>query len=146
MLLHAVIKRNVVILAPATERVEEKNGVSVALSNELLTGVLEQENVTIMERVSDLESIDDISIFLDDGSLNLLWSQSVLIVAVVEDRSLDKAHRVSADQEVTLGKDSLSLGVVRRHAAEGTGADLFLAVVKENWVLDDSKDGIAADG
>ena len=36
--------------------------------------------------------------------------------------------------------------MVGRHAAEGASADLLLAVVEEDWVLDDCEDGIAADG
>ena len=143
---HTVGEGNIVILAPATERMEEEDWVSVALSDKLFTGVLEEEHVAIMERVSHLEGVDDISILLDDGGLDLLGGESVLVITVVEDGSADEAHGVTRDEEVSLGEDGLGLRVLLRHAAEGTGADLFLAVVEEYWVLDDSEDGVRADG
>ena len=92
VLSHTICEGHVVILAPATERVEEQDWVPVALCNELFTGVLEQEHVTIMERVSDLEGVDDIGVLLDDGGLDLLGGHSVLIVAVVEGGSGHEAH------------------------------------------------------
>jgi hypothetical protein len=146
VLLHAIIKRHIVILAPATERVEEKDRVSVASSDELLTGIFKEEHMTIMERVSDLESIDNIGVLLDDSLLNLGRSQSVLIVTIVEDGSLEEAHGLSGDEEVTLSEDSLGLGMVFRHAAECASADFLLAVVKEDGVVDDSKNIFAANG
>ena len=145
VLLHAVIERNVVVLAPATERVEEEDGVSVASGNELLTGVLEEENVTVVERVSHLESVDNIGVLLNNLGLDLRRQKSVFIVAIVEDGSLDEAHGLSGHEEVTLGEDSLGLGVVLGHAAEGASADFLLAVVEEDRVVDDSKDGVGAD-
>jgi len=126
--------------------VEKQDWVFVSLGNELLTGVLQEENVAIVERVSDLEGIDDIGLLLNDSGLNLLRSESVLIVAIVKGGSLNEAHGLTTDQEVSLGEDGLGLGVVGRHAAEGTSADLFLSVVEEARVLDDGKDGIRADG
>lgn len=67
MLGHAGVKGDIVILAPATERVEEKDRVLVSLLDELFTGVLKEENVSIMEGVADLEGVDGISILLFDG-------------------------------------------------------------------------------
>jgi nickel-dependent lactate racemase len=62
MLGHTVSKRNIVILAPSTKRVQKKDRVLEALLEELLTGVLEQENVAIMEGVANLESVNGISV------------------------------------------------------------------------------------
>lgn len=143
---HTICQGHIIVLAPAAKRVEKQDWVSVSLGNELLTGVFQEQNVAIVERVSDLEGVDDIGVLLDDSGLNLFWGESVLIVAIVEDWSLNEAHGVTADQEISLSEDGLSLGVVGRHAAEGTSADLFLSIVKEAWVLDDSKDGFRADG
>ena len=143
---HALSEGNVVVLAPATEGVEEKDGVLVALLDELLTGVLEEEHVSVVERVSHLESVNGISASVDDLSLDLSGEHSVLVVAVVEDGSLGEAHGGSRNEEVSLSEDGLSAGVVLGHAAEGTGADLFLAVVEEDGVLDDGEDGVGAKG
>ena len=92
MLGHTVSEGDVIILAPATERVEKEDGIAVALSDELLTSVLEEEDVSIMEWVSDLEGVDDIGILLNNFSLDLSRSQSVLVIAVVEDGSGNEAH------------------------------------------------------
>jgi len=92
MLLHAVVKRDIIILAPASERVEEEDGVLEALLEELNSGVLEQKDVTIMEGVADLESVDGISVLFFDGSLDLLGSHSILVHAVVPHDVLGKVH------------------------------------------------------
>ena len=92
MLGHTVGERDVIILAPATERMEKEDGIAVALSNELLASVLEEEDVSVVERVSDLEGVDDIGILLDDFSLDLSRGQSVLVVSIVEDGSGNEAH------------------------------------------------------
>ena len=146
MLLHAVSERNIVILAPATERMEEEDWVSVALSDELLTGVLEEECVTIVEWVADLEGIDNIGVSLNNLSLDLGWGKSVLIIAIVEDGALDEVHGLTRDEEVSLSVDGGGLGVLVRGAAEGASADLLLAVVEEDWLVDDGEDLLGADG
>ena len=64
MLIHAGFERNVVILAPATKRVEEEDGVSVASLDELLTSILEEKHVTVVEGVADLEAENSISFTL----------------------------------------------------------------------------------
>lgn len=92
MLLHAVVERHVIVLAPATERMQKKNRVRITCFNELLTRILKKENVAVMERVPNLEGVDNISIFLLDFGPDLSWHQSVLIVAVVKDWSCDETH------------------------------------------------------
>ena len=145
MLGHTFSKGNIVVLAPATERVEEKDGVLVALLNELLTGVLQQKHVTVVEGVSDLEGVNGIGALCDDSFLDLSGRKSVLIVTIRKFGSGDEVHGVTTDEEVSLGEDSLGTGVGLGHAAEGTGADLFLAVVEKDWVVDDSNDFVGAD-
>jgi len=83
VLLHAVVKGDIVVLAPATERVEEEDGVLEALLEELNAGVLEEKDVTIMERVAHLESVNGISVLLLDGSLDLLGGHSIFVNSVV---------------------------------------------------------------
>lgn len=141
---HTFGKGNIIILAPATEGVEKKDGVSVSLLDELLTGVLQKKNVTVVEGVSDLEGEDDISVLCNNSGLDLSGGKSVLIVSIVELGSLYEVHVVTTDEEVSLGEDSLGTWVLLRHAAEGTGADLFLAVVEEDWVLNDGEDVCSA--
>ena len=145
VLSHTVGEGHIVILAPATERVEEQDWVPVALCDELFTGVLKQEHMTIMERVSDLEGVNDIGVLLNDLGLDLGWGHSVLIVAIVEDGADEEVHGLSTDEEVSLSEDGLGAWVLLGHAAEGAGADLLLAVVEEDWLVDDGEDLVAVD-
>ena len=92
MLGHTVSEGHVIILAPATEGMEKQDGIAVALSDELLAGVLQEEDVSIVEWVSDLEGVDDVGVLLNNFSLDLSRSQSVLVIAVVEDGSGNEAH------------------------------------------------------
>ena len=140
VLLHTGVEWHIVILAPATKWVKQKDWVLVSGLHELLTGVLKQENVTIMEWVADLEAIDGISLALLDLLVDLSWSESVLVEAIVE---LDAAEEVGAlgrDQPVALLEDGRGLLVLGGHAAEGTGADLLLSVGEEGWLVHDGKD------
>ena len=145
VLRHAVGKGNVVILAPATERVEKEDRVPVASFDELLTGILEEEDVTVVEGVPDLESVDDIGVLLIDLGLDLGGGHPESIVAVVEHGPGDEAHRVAGDEEFTLGEDGLSARVVLGHAAEGASADLLLAVVVEDGGVDNGEDILRSD-
>ena len=145
MLSHTVGEGNIVVLAPSTKRVKKEDWVAVSLADELFTGILKEKNVTIVEWVTDLEGVDNIGILLGDLFLNLLWHKAVLIVSIVEDGALGESHGGSRNEEVSLSEDGLGARVVGRHAAESTGADLFLAVVEEAWVLNDGEDIIRAD-
>ena len=92
MLLHAVVEWHVIILAPASKRVQKKNRIFIPLFYELLTGIFKKENVSIMQRVPDLEGINSISLHLVNLCFDLRRCQSVLIVAVVEFWSSHEAH------------------------------------------------------
>ena len=45
---------------------------------------------------------------------------------------------------VALGEDRLSLGVLSGECTESTSADLFLSVIEESWVVDNSEDFISS--
>jgi len=64
VLLHAGSERDIVILAPSSERVEEQDGVLVSLSDEVKSGLLEEKAMSIVEGVADLEGKDGISFHL----------------------------------------------------------------------------------
>ena len=95
VLLHSPGERNIVVLAPSAERVEEKDWVLVSLLDELFTGILKEEDVTIVERVSDLESVDGISSLGLNLFVDLLGGHSVVVHSVVEGNSLDEVHGLS---------------------------------------------------
>lgn len=76
---HAFFKWDIIILAPATERMEEEDRVFVTLLEELLASVFKEENVAIVERITHLESVHGISILGLNCSLDLLRVHSVLV-------------------------------------------------------------------
>lgn len=55
VLFHPPVQRHVVILGPAAQRVEQQDGPAVAALNQAFVGVLHQESVTVVHRVSELE-------------------------------------------------------------------------------------------
>ena len=92
MLSHSNIKRCIIILSPSTEWVQQENWVLVSEFQELLSGVLEEENVTVVEWVSNLESVNGISISFLDLLVDFHGSISVLVHSVVEFDFLDESH------------------------------------------------------
>lgn len=79
MLLHSGIKRSIVFFGPSSQGVEQENGVLVTLGEELVSGVVQQEDVSVVEGVSDLESIDNISISLGHEFVDSFGAESVLV-------------------------------------------------------------------
>lgn len=62
MLGHSGVEWDIIVLAPSTEWVEEEDWVLVAELKELFSSVLKEEDVSIMEGVSDLECVASIGI------------------------------------------------------------------------------------
>jgi hypothetical protein len=138
MLSNSRFERDIIILAPSTEGVEEKDRVLVALSNELLTSVLEEEAMSIMEGVSNLEGVDGISISFNHNVVNLLRSHSVVVETIIPLDVLKEVSGLSRDEPVSLGHNVLSHRVALLEASESSGADFFLSVFIEGGVVDDS--------
>ena len=95
MLVHTGIKGNIVILAPSTEWVKEKDWVFVSLLEELFTGIFEKEHVSVVEWVTNLEGVDGISTAGLDLFADFMGSESVFVHTVVEFDSLDEVHALS---------------------------------------------------
>lgn len=112
MLVHTFFEWHVIVFAPSTEGVEEEDGVLVPLLHELFSGVLEEEAVTIVERVANLEGVASIGTFGNDGFFNFLRRHSVLVHAVIELNAAEEVH-ISTDEPVTLVHNVVSHGVVR---------------------------------
>ena len=143
VLSHSVVGWDIIVLAPSTEWVKEKDWVLVSLLDKLLSGILEEENVTIVEWVTDLEGVDGIGTLGLGSLLDLLGGKSPLVEVVVEGNSLDEVHGLSRDEEISLLHVNLSLGVLGGEGSESTGADLLLSVIEEAWLVDDSEDIVA---
>ena len=60
MLLHPPVQRDVVVLGPAAQRMEQENGPTVATLQQPLVGVLHQEGVAVVDRVTQLEGEDGV--------------------------------------------------------------------------------------
>jgi hypothetical protein len=127
---HAGVERHVVVLAPSTEGVEEEDGVLVALLEELLTGVLEEEHVAVVEGVAHLEGVHGIGTTGLDLVGDLGGSVAVHVHAVIEGDTLGEVHGSTGDEPFTLGHDGLGTGVFGAESAEGARADLLLAVLE----------------
>ena len=71
---------------------EKENWVLISLLKKLLSGIFKKKHVSIVEWVSQLESINGISVSLLDLSINLSWGDSVLIELVVELNVSNELH------------------------------------------------------
>jgi len=140
VLLHTGVKRNIVVLAPATERVQKKDGVLVAELEELLTGILKKEDVTVVERVSNLEGVDGVGFLGLDLGVDLSGGHSVGVNTIVELNVLNEVHGLTRDEPVTLLHNSVDLRVLDGAGTEGSSGDLFLSVGEEDGVVDDGED------
>ena len=105
----------------------------------LFTGIFEEEDVAIVEWVTNLEGVDGISTAGLDLFADLVGSESVFVHTVVEVDSLGEVHAFSGDEPVSLSKDCFCFGVFGAEGAESTGTDFFLSILEEHWIVDNSK-------
>ena len=112
----------------------------MSLGKKLFSGVLEKEDVSVVEWVSNLESVDNISSLQFHLGVDFLGGQSVLVEAVIEFDFLDESSFASRYQKVSLGQDTFDLGVLAGECSEGSGTDFFLSVFEEDWVFNHSQD------
>jgi len=111
MLSHTVSKRNIIILAPATKGMQKKDRVLEALLDKLLTGIIEQEAVTIVKGVADLESINGIGVLGLDKGRDFLGSIAILVHVVVEHNALGEVHRLTRHKPWALLHDRAGTSV-----------------------------------
>lgn len=71
---------------------KQQNWVLVAFLHQLFTGVLQQQAVAVVERITHLESINGISSFLLGEFENLRRKKSVLVHTIVIFYSLAEVH------------------------------------------------------
>mmetsp|Transcript_28769 Transcript_28769/g.67857 ORF Transcript_28769/g.67857 Transcript_28769/m.67857 type:complete len:533 (-) Transcript_28769:1408-3006(-) len=83
VLLDADVQRHVGGLGPAAQRREPEHGVLVAARHQLAARVLHEEGVAGVRGVARLERIDHIGTLLDEGRLELVDGQPVLVEAIV---------------------------------------------------------------
>jgi hypothetical protein len=139
VLLHSGVEWDVVVFAPSSEGVEQKDGVLVALFQQLLSGVFQKQNVTIVKGISNLESIYSISIFGFDLSADLLRSESVLVEAIIEVDDGHATQGLSCNQEVSLSHNSFHLVVLGTQSSESPCTYFFLSVFKESGLFNHSQ-------
>ena len=96
--------------------------------------------MSIVQGISQLEGVDSISTSLLNLVIDLPGCLSVLVHSISELDFADKPHRLATDQVVALSKNSFHFGMLGRQCSKYTGRDLFFAVFKEYWVLDDCVD------
>ena len=143
MLVDTRSKGDIVVLAPSTEGVKEKDWVLVALVDEVNTGLLEEENVSVVEGVAYLEAVDGVGTTGLDLFVDFVGSVSVLVHAVAELDTGGEVHARSGNEPVALRVDGIGLRVFEAEATESTSADFFLSVFEEDCVVDNSKNCVA---
>jgi hypothetical protein len=114
MLSHSKVKWDVVIFHPSTEWMQKKKWILIASLNELLSGVLKQKAMSIMQRVSNLESVHRIGSSFRRDLVDLRWRHSILIHAIVKLEFAGEIHRGSRNEVITLLPDSVDLWVLLR--------------------------------
>ena len=92
MLSHSVVEWDIIVLHPTSKWMEEKDWVLVSHLDKLLSSVLQQEAMSVMEWVSNLEGVNSISSSLLSNIVDLLWGKSVLIQAISKLDVLGKSH------------------------------------------------------
>lgn len=92
MLVDTWSKRYIIVLTPSTKGMKQKDWVFVTLLDQLLTGVLEEKNVSIMEGITNLEGVDGISATIFNKLFDFSRSVSVLVHAVVESDTFGEVH------------------------------------------------------
>jgi hypothetical protein len=111
MLVHAFLEWDIIVLAPSTEGVEEEDGVLVSLLLELDASVLEEEAVTVMEGVTNLEGVAGIGVLGCNSFVDLLGGKSIFVHTVVP-HNLGKEVHLSGDEPFLLVGDVVGHGVV----------------------------------
>lgn len=100
---------------------------------------MEHENVTVVQRVPDLEGINCIGLSILDDLVDLLWCHSVVIHAIIELNISQEVHTLSRNQEVTLSKDSFNFWVSLAEGAENASRNLFFPICENHRFLNDSE-------
>lgn len=139
MLLYSRWERHIVFLLPSTERVQEKDGVLVAQLEELLSGVLEEEHVSVVEGISHLESVEGVASSLLGDVVDLSRGHSVLIVSIIELNLSGEGHALSGDQEVALFHDIFDFVVLLGEGSKSSSGNFFLSVSEEDGFFDDGE-------
>ena len=84
VLSHTGVEGHVVVFAPTAERVQQQDGVLVALLDKLFSGVLKQQHVPVVQGVAHLEPVHGIGTTGRDLLDNFARQESVLVQAIVE--------------------------------------------------------------
>lgn len=106
----------------------------------MFSGILQKHDVSIVKRVSNLEGIDSISILGLDSLVDLSGSKSVVIESIIEFDFSDASQSLSSDQEISLSHDSFNFVVLGTQGTKYSCTDLFLSVLKVNWLFNHSQD------
>jgi len=96
---------------------KEQYWIRVTDIKELFTSIAKKKNVTVVERVSDLEGVDSISVLGLNLFLNFRRGQSVFVQPIIKHDSLGESG-CATNKEVSLRDDSRSLWVIGRPRAK----------------------------
>lgn len=97
-----------------------------------------------MKWVTNLESINCISITSLDLFNNLSWGKSVLVHTIVKSDSFKETSALTRDKVVALSQNGFSLWVFSRECTESASANLLFSIIKESWLANNSKDFVSS--
>ena len=101
MLPHPVVQRHVIVLHPATQRMQQQERVLEILL-EALARVLQEQAVAVVKRVPHLECVQSITLLFLHHFRNLRRQQPILIHAIVPLDPLQKLHLLAGNEPVAL--------------------------------------------
>ena len=91
---------------------EKKDRVFVSKLEELFSGILQKQNVSIVKRISNLKCIHSISTFCINLSRDFSRGKSKVINAIVKLHTLEEASARPGNELVSLVQDDFCLGVL----------------------------------
>jgi hypothetical protein len=95
--------------------------------------------VSIVKWVTNLESINCISITSCNLFNNFSWGKSVLVHTIVELDTFKETSAFTRNKMVALGQNGFSLWVFCRECTESASANLFFSIIKESWLANNSE-------
>ena len=135
MLSHPIVKRNVIILHPATKRMEQKKWILVTFFDKLFSCVFQQKTVTVMERVSYLKCINGISTSFLCNLTYLSWSHTILIHAIIKLDFASESHWWTWNQIITLLPYTPNFWMILRMSSKSLGTNFFLSIIENLWLF-----------
>lgn len=95
--------------------------------------------MAVMKRVSNLKCVNCVGTSFSCNLVNLCWSHTILVHAIVEFDFLSKSHWCSWNQMVSLFPYTADFGMILRVSSKSFCNNFFLSIIKNFWLLNNSQ-------